>query len=199
MIKITKAQRDQLIAVAAGGVAVIAGLVYFVVLAQNKELKTIKANHVKTQAKLSDESAQVRETQQVGQALTNSQEALRKREVDFAPEREPYSWLVGVMQHFCLPTNDLQRYRSVSILDIKPPEITEKGVIAGFPYKWAKFHITAQGYYHDFGKFTADFENNFRYFRIQDLEITVPRLLQDPDMLSYSFDIVTPQVPTETK
>jgi Tfp pilus assembly protein PilO len=199
MIKITKAQRDQLIAVAIGGVAVIAGLVYFVVFAQEKELKTIKANQVKTQAKLNDESAQVREAQQVGQALTNSQEALRQREVNFAPEREPQIWLVGVMQHFCLPTNDLQRYRSLSILDIKPPEITDKGDVAGFPYKWAKFHITAQGYYHDFGRFTADFENSFRYFRIQDLEITAPLVRQDPDMLSYSFDIVAPQVSAETK
>jgi hypothetical protein len=95
----------------------------------------------------------------------------------------------------------MHHYKTVAIADIKPPEISDKGVIAGFPYKWAKFHITGEGHYHDFGKFIADFENAFPFFRIENLDIGVPGLRKDVDMLSYSFDIVTPQVPAaaETK
>ena len=105
------------------------------------------------------------------------------------------------MRAFWSPGNDVHHYKTVSIADIKPPEITEKGVITAFPYKWAKFHITGEGHYHDFGKFIADFENAFPFFRIENLDISVPGLRKDPDMLSYSFDIVTPQVPAaaETK
>ena len=200
MIKITKTQRDQLIGVAAGAVAVMAALWYFVILAQGKELAVTQANCVKMRTKIKDASAEVSRAEKVSLELTNCLEKLKEREATFAPEHEPYSWMVGVMGHFYLPSNDLQRYRTVSNIDFKPPEISDKGIIGSFPYKWAKFHITGEGRYHDFGKFIADFENAFPYFRIQDLDISVPGIRSDPDMLAFSFDIVAPQVPsTETK
>jgi len=201
MTKINKTQRDQLIAVALGAVAVIACLWYLVVTAQKKELKAVNANCVKMTKTLKDASDKVRAADLVGAELAKSLDTLKQREAGFAPEHEPFSWMMEKMRNFQLPVNELHRYKSVSIADIKPPEITDKGVIRGFPYKWAKFHITGEGYYHDFGKFIADFENAFPYFRIQDLDISVPGVRKDLDMLSYSFDIVTPQVPAaaETK
>ncbi len=194
MIKLTKTQRDQLIAVALAAAAVIACLWYLVVMAQNKQLDAATANCVKMRKTLKDASDKVRAAESVGAELAKSLEALKQREAGFAPEHEPFSWMMEKMRSFQLPTNELHRYKSVSIADIKPPEISDKGVITGFPYKWAKFHITGEGYYHDFGKFIADFENAFPCFRIQDLDISVPGIRKDPDMLSYSFDIVTPQV-----
>ena len=201
MIKLTKTQRDQLIAVALGAAAVIVCLWYLVVLAQNKQLAAANANCVKMRKVLKDASDKVRAADLVSAELARSQEALKQREAGFAPEHEPFSWMMEKMRNFQLPANELHRYKSVSIADIKPPEITDKGLIRGFPYKWAKFHITGEGYYHDFGKVIADFENAFPCFRIQDLDISVPGIRKDPDMLSYSFDIVTPQVPgaAETK
>ena len=201
MIKITKTQRDQLTVVAAGAVVVMAALWYFVVLAQGKELAATKANCVKMRTKLKDASAEVSRAERISLELTNSLERLKGREATFAPEHEPFSWMMEKMRNFQLPENEMHRYKTVSIADIKPPEITEKGVIAGFPYKWAKFHITGQGRYHDFGKFVADFENAFPYFRIEDLDISVPGVRQDQDMLAFNFDIVAPQVPSgaETK
>src|ERR1039458_2015399 len=234
MIKLTKTQRDQWIAVALGAAAVIACLWYLVVMAQNKQLDAATANCVKMRKTLKDASDKVRQAESVGAELAKSLEALKQREAGFAPEHEPFSWMMekmrnfqlpanemyryksvsiadikppeitdkGVrngetwmrekMRSFQLPANEMYRYKSVSIADIKPPEITDKGVITGFPYKWAKFHITGEGYYHEFGKFIADFENAFPCFRIQDLDIAVPGIRKDPDMLSYSFDIVTP-------
>jgi Tfp pilus assembly protein PilO len=194
MIKLTKAQRDQLIAIGMGALAVMACLWYLVVLAQNKELAATNKKCKEMRAKLKDASDVVKAAEVVSLELTNRQDVLKGREVNFAPEHEPFSWMMEKMRTFQLPTNDLHRYKTVSIPDIKPPEVTTNGVIIAFPYKWAKFHITGEGHYHDFGKFIADFENTFRYFRIQDLDITVPGVRQDPDMLNYSFDIVTPQV-----
>lgn len=201
MIKLSKAQRDQLIAVAIGAVGVMAALWYFVILAQGRELAATRASSVKMSTKLKDASAEVSRLDKVSLELTNSLEKLKLREATFAPEHEPYSWMVGVMGHFYLPPNDLHRYKTISNIDFKPPEISDKGVIGGFPYKWAKFHISGQGRYHDLGRFIADFENAFPYFRIQDLDIGLPGIRQDPDMLAFNFDIVTPQAPggAETK
>jgi Tfp pilus assembly protein PilO len=201
MTKISKSQRDQLIAVAFGAVAVIACLWYAVVLAQNKQLAAAEANCVKMRRTLKVGSDKVRQGDLVGAELAKNLEALKEREAGLAPEREPFSWMAEVLRNFWSPDNDMHHYKTVAIADIKPPEISDKGVIAGFPYKWAKFHITGEGHYHDFGKFIADFENAFPFFRIENLDIGVPGLRKDVDMLSYSFDIVTPQVPAaaETK
>jgi hypothetical protein len=194
MTKISKSQRDQLIAVAFGAVAVIACLWYAVVLAQNKQLAAAEANCVKMRRTLKVGSDKVRQGDLVGAELAKNLEALKEREAGLAPEREPFSWMAEVLRNFWSPDNDMHHYKTVAIADIKPPEISDKGVIAGFPYKWAKFHITGEGHYHDFGKFIADFENAFPFFRIENLDIGVPGLRKDVDMLSYSFDIVTPQV-----
>jgi hypothetical protein len=197
MIKLTKAQQDQLISVAIGAVGVIAALWYFVILAQDKELAATKRTSASMRAKLKDASAEVRRAETVSLELTNCLEKLKQREATFAGEHDAYAWIQENMRTFSLPANDLHRYKTVSITDYKALDITDKGVIGNFPYKWARFHIIGQGRYHDFGKYIADFENTFPYFRIENLDISVPglRQAQDPDMLSFNFDIVAPQAP----
>ena len=52
------------------------------------------------------------------------------------------------------------------------PEISDVGIIPKFPYRWATFHVKGSGYYQDLGRFFADFENNFPYFRVQNPVLT---------------------------
>jgi hypothetical protein len=141
----------------------------------------------------------VGEADMIGERLTNTLERLTLREAGFAPEHEPYSWMREVMNRFYLPPNGALPFKTVSKIDFKQPEIAEKGVIADFPYKWAVFHITGEGHYHDFGKFIADFENAFPFFSIRNIDISVPTVKADTDMLAYSFDIVTLQVSSTEK
>jgi hypothetical protein len=199
MTKINKKQRSQLIAVGVGALAVIAGLWCLVVRAQHTALKGKIADCAKMKEKLGNERRTVGEADIIGERLTNTLERLALREAGFAPEHEPYSWMREVMNRFYLPPNGALPYKTVTKIDFKQPEITDKGVITGFPYKWAVFHITGEGHYHDFGKFIADFENAFPYFSIRNIEISVPTVKTDADMLAYSFDIVTPQVSSTEK
>jgi len=191
MTKISKSQRDQLIAVAFGAVAVIACLWYAVVLAQNKQLAAAEANCVKMRRTLKVGSDKVRQGDLVGAELAKNLEALKEREAGLAPEREPFSWMAEVLRNFWSPDNDMHHYKTVAIADIKPPEISDKGVIAGFPYKWAKFHITGEGHYHDFGKFIADFENKFPHCRV--LNLTTDASMAGPsggEKLVFRLDLV---------
>ena len=43
-------------------------------------------------------------------------------------------------------------------------------MIPGFPYKQIRFRSSARGYYHDMGKFVADFENKFPHCRVLNLQ-----------------------------
>ena len=194
MIKLSKTQRDQLLAIAMGTVGVIAALWFFVVAAQNSELAATNKKIADMKAKLISASSVIREADQINAELNRNLDILKAREATFAPEHDPYSWMEETTAHFLLPPGDAHRYKTATITDIKTPEITDKGVIGSFPYKWARFHITGQGYYHDFGKFICDFENNFKYFHIENLEVFTPTIRDIPETLSFNFDIVTPQV-----
>jgi hypothetical protein len=194
MMKLTKTQRDQLLAIAMGTVGVIAALWFFVVNAQYVELAATSKKIAEMKKKLTDAGAVIREADQINTELNRNLDILKAREATFAPEHDPYSWMEETTARFLLPPGDTHRYKTATITDIKTPEITDKGVIGSFPYRWARFHITGQGYYHDFGKFIADFENHFTYCRIENLEVYAPTIREVPETLSFNFDIVTPQV-----
>jgi Tfp pilus assembly protein PilO len=194
MNKITKTQRDQLIGVAAGAVAVAAGLWFFVVMAQQQQLTGIKQKSAQLSQKIKSADTLIRSGGEIGLQLTNRQEILQKREAGLAPEHDPYSWIIRTVDQFILS-------KGVNINQFSTADISEKGVIPKFPYKWATFHLSGVGFYHDFGKFFADFENSFPYFSIQNVEISAGGQVEVPEKLTFKFDIVTPLVPTgqETK
>ena len=60
-----------------------------------------------------------------------------------------------------------------------------------FPYKQIRVNINGTAYYHDLGKFIADFENTFPHIRIVNLTIE-PVNTADPgnEKLSFRMDIV---------
>jgi hypothetical protein len=190
MIKPTKTQRDQLVGVAVGAVVVMVALWYLVVMAQQRQLRAIQVKCDKMTDSLRAGDALVRQGQQIGQQLTNLLETLQKREADLAPGHAPYDWMISKIPQFILTR------KGVNIPSVSSPEISDKGLLPGFPYKWATFHIKGVGFYREFGKFFADFENTFPYYRIQNVEISTAGVGEDAEKLSFSFDIVTPLVPT---
>jgi hypothetical protein len=65
-----------------------------------------------------------------------------------------------------------------------------------FPYKAVQFSLRGTAYFHDFGKFLADFENRFPYLRVQNLELepaatTSANNTEDAEKLSFRLEIVT--------
>ena len=93
----------------------------------------------------------------------------------------------------------------VSIIDVTRPSKGEVGLLAQFPYEAANFQVRGAAYYHDFGKFLADFENQFPYFRVQSLLLGVsgesalgaePSARVGEEKLQFKIDIVTLIRPT---
>jgi hypothetical protein len=119
---------------------------------------------------------------------------LQKREASLAPDRDTYAWMVvNTINPF------IQNRKGVNINSVSQPEFADYGLIPKFPYKWATFHLKGVGYFHEFGKFVADFENTYPYFRIQSLEIaSSPGAASDLEKLGFNFDIVAPVNPGGT-
>jgi Tfp pilus assembly protein PilO len=185
--KLTKAQQDQLVAIAIGTVGVIAALWWFGVKAKQQELAVTRQKTAEMQKKLHDAETVMRRGEEIGETLTNRSALLAKREAGLAPDRDAYAWLINEMNGF------IQSRKGVNIDSYSQPEVSATGMIPNFPYRWATFHLRGSGYYHDLGRFIADLENTYPYFRVQNVNLSANvGGAMEPEKLSITFDLVAP-------
>lgn len=195
MNKITKAQRDQLIAIGMGCVMVIGLLWYFGVTAKQDELVATQKKSAEMAKKLHDAETLMRRQGEIDTTLQARSEMLAQREAGLAPDRDAYAWLINTVNNF------IAGRKNVNIDTYSQPEITDSGLVPRFPYKWATFHLKGTGYYQDLGKFFADFENAYPYFQIQNPVFTANTGTGglEPEKLTVSFDLVAPVTSSDTK
>jgi hypothetical protein len=75
-----------------------------------------------------------------------------------------YGWIYDTIRRF-------KSTYHVDIPNIGQPVISDVDLIPGFPYKQVRVSLSGTAYYHDLGKFIADFENNFPHIRMVNLSV----------------------------
>jgi Tfp pilus assembly protein PilO len=194
MIKLSKAQKDQLIGIAVGTVALVALLWYFGVVAKQDELSRTERNTAQMRDTLKAAETRIRQGEDIAGQLQARVQLLEKREGMLASNIDPYSWIISTINPF------IQSRKGVNFYRYSQPVISDAGIIADFPYKWATFSLEGTGYYHDFGKFFSDLENNFPYFRVQNLSLSAnASSAGDAEKLNVAFELVVPIKASETK
>ena len=119
----------------------------------------------------------------VANDLAETSIALTDTEGDLA-SGDLYSWTYDTLRRFKQP------YR-VEIPDVGHPAIGEMDLLPSFPYKQIRFTINGTGYYHDLGRFIADFENTFPHARVVNLIVEpMPGADGGNEKLSFRMDIV---------
>ncbi len=188
MIKLSKEKRDMLIGIFVGAVALSAALLYFVAAAQKQQMAAIQVKTQKILAQITQGDTVRKTAGDVAEALRAQKAELEKRESGLVDNRDPYSWMVQTMGPFILPR------KNVNIPVVSPPVVGADTMVSRSPYKTATFKCKGLGYYHDFGKFFADFENSFPYFRVQNWEMSPAGggSGSEGEKLNVSFDIVAP-------
>jgi Tfp pilus assembly protein PilO len=192
--KLSKTQRDQLLGVIIGAVALMAALWYLGVRAKQAELTRTEKKTAQMLDTLTRAEGVMRRGQEIADKLQAHAAVLDKREATLAPDRDAYYWIISTLNPF------IASRKGVHLNRASQPDVSEAGIIPNFPYKWATFHMEVTGFYHDVGRFFADLENNFPSFRVQSLAISVNNGVGvDPDTLMFTFDLVVPVKPSETK
>ncbi len=194
MNKLTKTQRDRILGILIATPVVMALLWYFVVQAEQVQLAGTEKKVAEMKEKLRNAEGTMRKGEEIADKLQARSDLLAKREATLAPDRDAYVWIISTMNPFILPR------KGVSIYAYSQPEISDVGILPNFPYRSATFHLKGTGFYHEFGTFFANLENQFPYFRIQNIEVaanTGPGV--EPEKLNFNFDLVTPVVASETK
>ena len=184
MNKLSKEKRNRLILVVLVTIVVLCGLWFGLVNIQQQNLDKLARDKTGAQTKLATREQAVKNADRLQTEVAETSKKLAELEEDMAPG-DPLSWLVGKIQVFKLP------YK-VEIPQISSPGETRE-FLAKFPYKQATFAVGGTAYFHDLGKFIADFENHFPYFRIVNLDLapTTGAVENEREKLTFNFQIVT--------
>ena len=96
-----------------------------------------------------------------------------------------YSWGLDVLRRF-------RAAYKVDVPVVAQPVVGECTLLPKFPYKQAVFTIGGTAYYHDLGRFLADFENQFPHVRIVGLNLSPVSSLVgvEKEKLEFKLDVV---------
>ena len=193
MPKISKEKRDQLILVIIGTITITAGLWYGVIKTRREQLEESRGRRQAAIDKLERAKERVKQAEKVETEMKAATKKLKTIEDFMAPGADLYSWAYVLLEN-------ARAGHDVNIIDVTRPARGDVGLLAQFPYDAAMFSVRGAAYYHDFGKFLADFENKFPYFRVQNLLLgpggdvsagsETPNLHGGSEKLHFKIDVV---------
>lgn len=122
----------------------------------------------------------IKNTDATQKDLNDATYALNRAEEDMA-SGDYYSWTVDTMSLF-------KRQYKVEIPEIGHPAVGDVDLLPAFPYKQIRFTINGRAYYHDLGKFVADFENTFPHARV--VNLVIDSAVGEGEKLSFRMDII---------
>ena len=186
MNKLSKEKRDKLILVCIGVVAVLGVLYTFVLGAQKDKLNTIQTQISSAQTKLAKAESALRSADSIEATLAENRKQIDSRQEKMAPQGQYYYWFLKLVDQF----RKDEKLDSGFIVDITMPDFPEVGLLPNFPYKAASFGLRVNGKFHDIGRFVADLENTFPFFRVQNIRIS-PSPVQAPTLQPQSLSSFT--------
>jgi Tfp pilus assembly protein PilO len=182
-MKLPKEKRNQLVLAVIGTVGVLA-LMWFNLISPKQAalLEVAPAKNI-AENKLKDIQNAIKHADTIASGLTNVTQVFSRAEDDMA-SGDLYSWIYDTIRVFKTP------YR-VDIPEVSRPEVSDVNLLPSFPFKQVKFTVNGTAYYHDLGKFIADFENKFPHVRVVDLTIQ-PALTSgtNDEKLSFKMDVI---------
>ncbi|HEX7861683.1 MAG TPA: hypothetical protein VF773_15205 [Verrucomicrobiae bacterium] len=167
MNKLSKEKRDKLILICIGFVGVLAVLYTFVLGSQKNSLSQIQTQITGAQSKLTKAEIALKSADTIESNLNESKKVIETRQEKMAPQGDYYNWFFKLVDQF----RKDERLDTGFIVDLTMPESVEAGLLPKFPYKAASFGLRVNGQFHDIGRFIANLENNFPYFRVQNVRL----------------------------
>ena len=168
MNKLSKEKREKLILVSVVLVAILGVLYVFVLGAQKDKLYMLETQILSTKDKLGKADRLVKSSDAIELSLVKIRQQLDEREKDMAPAGQYYYWFLKLLEEF----RKTEGLESSFVVDISQPELGEIGILPKFPYRAATFTIHVNGRFQEIGRFLADFENSFRYFRVLNMQLS---------------------------
>jgi hypothetical protein len=193
MRQLPKDKRNRLIMVIGITVMVLAGLWFGLIKYQQRRLEDLAERKSSVQTKLDKVQQLVKNADFVEAEMVAASKKLSDLEGDMVTG-DPYAWMFSKLKEFKSSYKDVDMPQLVLQTDTK-----ESSLLPKFPYEQARFTIQGTAFYHDLGKFLADFENNFPLFRVLNLDLG-PAPLQadttekDREKLQFKMEVICPSL-----
>ena len=190
MKNLPKEKRDRLLMIAVGALVVMIAMYYGVIRVQSQTLKDLAKKHAAEDRRVSKGQLMAASTGELQQKLGTTQAKLKTIESAMA-SGDMYSWIILTMNSF----KENGGYK-IEIPQFSREVPSDVGLLAKFPYRAAVFHVRGTAFFHDFGRFIADFENTFPYMRIQNIDLepsssSLGNTTSPEEKLSFKMEIVT--------
>jgi hypothetical protein len=169
MNKLSKEKRDRIILILIGGAGLAIAIWYSVLGSQKEVIASYDDRIESTQDRLFRAERMTRRERQINADL----ELLRKKiaaaegQMHPAEEANGRKWLLDQLGAF------IQNRYDVTLRALSDPTIGSSLLnTPGMPYSAAAYRVEFHAYYHEFGRFLADFENSFPYMSIHNLQVS---------------------------
>ena len=183
MKRLSKEKRNQLITVILVTLAILALIGFGLIRPQYDSLSNIAKDRKVADNKLQSIKHAITNSEAIANEWNETTYTLAHAEEDMA-SGDLYSWTYDTIRHF------KQSYK-VEIPEVGHPTIGESDLLPSFPYKQIQFAINGTVYYHDLGKFIADFENSFPHSRMVHLVVEpAPSPDSNSEKLSFRMEII---------
>ena len=185
MNTLLKGKRGNLIlAILVTGIAAV-GIWNVLIRSQRSGLKVRSMLLAETKEKVQAAKRSLGLSEALKAGLGNSRRMLESMEFKM-PSTDVYRWAARTFDS--LQTND------VDVISLEAPRLGQPNTLPTVPYKAASFSISGTAYYHDFGKFLANLENNFPHLRLRRLELKATHFGETADdeqeKLGFKIEIV---------
>jgi len=180
-MKQPKEKRNQFILTVIGTVGVLVLMWFNLISPKQAALRKVATAQNTAKNKLEDIQSAIKHTDVIAGRLTNVTQALSRAEDDMA-SGDLYSWTYDTIRAFKTPYG-------VDIPEVGRPEVSSVDLLPSFQFKQVKLTIHGTAYYHDLGKFIADFENTFPHIRLVNLEVQSTSGGND-EKLSFKADVI---------
>jgi hypothetical protein len=193
MNKLSKEKRDQLILVMLLTVGVLAGLWFGLITAQKRSLVTLDVSKSAAEKRLQQVKFAIESAEIIESRLQEATNLLAQTEATMA-SGDLYSWAINTIRKFKLPYKvEIPQFSQID----GPRDVT---LLPNFPYKQASMTISGTAPFHDFGRFLADFENQFPYIRVLNVSLEPMPIIgaADREKLTFKMEIaalVKPSTP----
>jgi hypothetical protein len=180
-MNLSKEKRNQLILVLFCTVAVVLVMWLNLIRPRYAVLSQTAASQTIAENKLAGIQNAIKRATSITNDLVDVTQTLSNTESDMA-SGDLYSWTYNTIRLFKTPYQ-------VDIPDIGHPDVETVDLLPSFPFKQVKFTITGTAYYHDLGKFIANFENTFPHIRVVNLQLQPDPSASDEKLL-FKMDVI---------
>ena len=169
--------------VVAATVAALFMVFYFLIDPQKEQNEKLGEKIHSERDRLQSIRNAIKDTDRIASDLTTVTFQLNRAEEDIA-SGDVYAWTYDAIRRF-------KAGYKVEIPTIGAPSVGDMDLFSGFPYRQVKVTLSGVGFYHDIGKFVADFENNFPHMRMVNLYLEPANQVgPNSEKLSFRVDVV---------